>query len=104
MANGYLPLIIDHKHGVECGDGIGNLQEATQSQNSMKKIMSRNKSGFREYPLIVTLKNGERLLRLKGKQKIWEITSRPKKPVKCTRQKPKNCLAIFISNNRIIHD
>lgn len=48
VANGYLPLVVDHKHGVESGDGIDNLQDITQQQNSVKMRMSRrNSSGFR---------------------------------------------------------
>lgn len=47
VAKGYLPLLIDHKHGVEAGDGIENLQEATCSENTQKrKKLSNNKSGY----------------------------------------------------------
>ncbi|UIW12721.1 MAG: HNH endonuclease motif protein [Enterobacter phage ENC19] len=46
--NGYLPLVVDHVDGVDAGDHIGNLQEATQQQNTMKKAKSkRNTSGIR---------------------------------------------------------
>lgn len=48
VAHGYLPLIVDHKHGKDAGDGIDNLQEVTQQQNLIKKSMQRNnKTGFR---------------------------------------------------------
>ncbi|WP_431608366.1 HNH endonuclease [Enterobacter asburiae] len=48
VANGYLPLVVDHKHGVEAGDGIDNLQEITQQHNIVKMKMSkRNASGYR---------------------------------------------------------
>lgn len=42
VAHGYLPLIVDHKHGVEDGDGIDNLQEATNQQNCAKQNKSKN--------------------------------------------------------------
>lgn len=48
VSNGYLPAVVDHKHGVEAGNGIDNLQEATQQQNCMKaKMPKNNTSGFR---------------------------------------------------------
>lgn len=48
VANGYLPQIVDHIKGISFGNGICNLQEATNQQNTMKKKMhSNNKSGFR---------------------------------------------------------
>lgn len=48
VANGYLPQIVDHIHGIENGNGISNLQEATNQQNVFKKkLHSNNKSGYR---------------------------------------------------------
>lgn len=48
VAKGYLPLMVDHVHGVECGDGIDNLQEVTNQQNTMKQRKRvDNSSGFR---------------------------------------------------------
>lgn len=48
VANGFLPEIVDHKKGVCAGDGIDNLQEATNLQNSIKrKSMKNNTSGYR---------------------------------------------------------
>ncbi|QTJ24241.1 putative homing endonuclease [Enterobacter phage PF-CE2] len=35
--NGYLPLLIDHKHGLEAGDGIENLQESDPLHNMLKR-------------------------------------------------------------------
>ncbi|UQJ95118.1 putative homing endonuclease [Klebsiella phage CPRSA] len=94
VANGYLPLIIDHKHGVECGDGIGNLQEATQSQNSMKKIMSRNKSGFRGVSFDSHSKNGERLL-IEGKTKNLGNYESPEKASEVYETKAKELFGNF---------
>ena len=46
--HGYLPKVVDHIDGVEAGDGIGNLQAATQSQNCMKrKMRSDNTTVYR---------------------------------------------------------
>lgn len=48
VANGYLPLIVDHKHGIEYGDGIDNLQEVTNSENVAKGSMRKdNTSGYK---------------------------------------------------------
>lgn len=47
-AYGYLPLIVDHKHGKDAGDGIDNLQEATNSENVAKgKLREDNTSGYK---------------------------------------------------------
>lgn len=47
VSTGRLPCVVDHKKGTGAGNGIDNLQEATQQQNSMKKSMqSNNKTGF----------------------------------------------------------
>lgn len=48
VATGTLPQLIDHKNGVEYGDGIDNLQEATNLENTRKrKPMKNNTSGYR---------------------------------------------------------
>lgn len=48
VANGYLPPVVDHKNGVEMGNGKDNLQEVTQQQNTMKaKRPKNNKSGHK---------------------------------------------------------
>lgn len=45
--HGYLPAMIDHKFGVESGDGIKNLQESDSQRNTQKrKKLSNNSSGF----------------------------------------------------------
>ncbi|URP86442.1 putative homing endonuclease [Enterobacter phage EC-F2] len=47
VSTGNLPVMIDHKKGVAFGDGIRNLQEVTNTQNSQKKGMQKNNtSGF----------------------------------------------------------
>ncbi|WKC55373.1 hypothetical protein [Klebsiella phage P61_1] len=43
VATGKLPDVIDHKNGVEAGDGIDNLREANQSRNSQNR--KRRKEG-----------------------------------------------------------
>ena len=46
--HGYLPLLVDHKKGVECGDGIDNLQEITHITNQQKrKKQKNNTTGYR---------------------------------------------------------
>lgn len=58
--HGYLPIVVDHIDGKEAGDGIGNLQAATQSQNLMKqKMRSNNTTGYRGVTLS---KNRERFV------------------------------------------
>lgn len=48
MAKGYLPQIVDHKEGIEKGNGIDNLQEATNVENIRKKKKpSHNRSGYK---------------------------------------------------------
>lgn len=48
VANGKLPQIVDHINGVDKGNGIDNLQEATNQQNVFKKkLHNNNTSGFR---------------------------------------------------------
>lgn len=37
VATGKLPDVIDHKNGVEAGDGIDNLREADQSRNCQNR-------------------------------------------------------------------
>lgn len=45
-AYGVLPPLLDHKRGVEAGDGIGNLRPADKSDNTKNaKRQARNKSG-----------------------------------------------------------
>lgn len=47
VSTGILPVMIDHKKGVSFGDGIDNLQEVTNTQNTQKKgIQKNNTSGF----------------------------------------------------------
>lgn len=44
--HGVLPVEIDHVHGVGAGDGIGNLREVTQAENTKNaKLQARNKTG-----------------------------------------------------------
>jgi len=48
VVHGYLPLIVDHIHGKEAGDGIANLQEITNSGNVVKgKMRNDNTSGYK---------------------------------------------------------
>jgi hypothetical protein len=43
---GYMPVELDHEHGVAAGDGIGNLREVTQAENTKNLAMQkRNKTG-----------------------------------------------------------
>lgn len=45
-AYGVMPPLIDHEHGVEAGDGIGNLRLSDQAGNTKNaKRQVRNKSG-----------------------------------------------------------
>jgi hypothetical protein len=48
MTHGYWPEHqVDHREGVEAGDGIGNLREATNAQNCQNRKTHRNNtSGF----------------------------------------------------------
>lgn len=46
VSTGILPVMIDHKKGVSFGDGIDNLQEVTNTQNTQKKGIQKNTSGF----------------------------------------------------------
>ncbi|UIW12595.1 MAG: putative homing endonuclease [Enterobacter phage ENC19] len=41
VATGKLPDVIDHKNGVEAGDGIDNLREADQSRNCQNRTKRR---------------------------------------------------------------
>ena len=41
VATGKLPAVIDHKNGVEAGDGIDNLREADQSRNCQNRTKRR---------------------------------------------------------------
>ncbi|WOL25438.1 HNH endonuclease [Klebsiella phage iPHaGe-KPN-11i] len=41
VATGKLPDVIDHKNGVEAGDGIYNLREADQSRNCQNRTKRR---------------------------------------------------------------
>lgn len=48
VVNGWLPEILDHKNGKDAGDGIDNLQEASNSQNVKKgNIRSDNRTGYK---------------------------------------------------------
>lgn len=72
VANGYLPLVVDHKHGVEAGDGIDNLQEATIQQNTAKqKKRKDNSSGFRG----VSCRNGRWIAQIQVNGKKQHIGS-----------------------------
>lgn len=68
--HGYLPQVVDHVRGVEAGDGIGNLQAITQSQNCAKRRMrSDNTSGnVGVYP-----KNGRFIVRIKHHNKNLHV-------------------------------
>lgn len=48
LARGYWPPDeVDHKDGVEAGNGIGNLRDATRNQNMQNlKLVAANTSGF----------------------------------------------------------
>jgi hypothetical protein len=48
LERGYWPKHqIDHRDGVEAGDGVGNLREATQGeQNQNRKTSRNNRSGY----------------------------------------------------------
>lgn len=41
VATGKLPDVIDHKNGVDAGDGIDNLREADQSRNCQNRTKRR---------------------------------------------------------------
>lgn len=45
VAHGYLPKMVDHKKGVEFGDGIENLREATPARNSRNRGEPKTKTG-----------------------------------------------------------
>lgn len=67
--HGYLPPIVDHIHGVEAGDGIGNIQAITQSQNCMKrKMRSDNTTGYRGVSFDKNKKRYSAGIKLNGKR------------------------------------
>lgn len=44
--HGVMPIMLDHEHGVAAGDGIGNLRQTNQPENTKNaKRQLRNKSG-----------------------------------------------------------
>jgi len=44
--HGVMPVEIDHEHGAAAGDGIGNLREVTQAENTKNlSLQKRNKTG-----------------------------------------------------------
>ncbi|ADJ55390.1 putative homing endonuclease RB16 4 [Escherichia phage RB16] len=46
--NGYLPVMVDHVHGVECGDMISNLRESNQVTNQQNRTRNKNNTvGFK---------------------------------------------------------
>lgn len=48
VATGKLPVMVDHKHGTEMGDGIDNLQEIENRQNTWKqRKRCDNVTGYR---------------------------------------------------------
>ncbi|QPX73451.1 putative homing endonuclease [Enterobacter phage EC-W2] len=69
VVKGYLPLIVDHIHGVERGDGIDNLQELSHQNNCIKKkSMKSNTSGC----------IGVSFMKSRGKYKAYIVTPEKK--------------------------
>lgn len=68
VSYGYLPLIVDHIHGVHMGDGVDNLQEATNQQNTQKQRKSKNNtSGYRGVYWCKSSEKWQASIRIDGK-------------------------------------
>nr|DAG58165.1 MAG TPA: endonuclease [Caudoviricetes sp.] len=78
VSMGYLPEIVDHKRGVENGDGIDNLQEATNQQNCQKqKKRKSNTSGYRGVDIHKASGKYRAQIRMNGKKKYLGLFDTP---------------------------
>jgi len=68
MHHGYLPEFVDHIDGNTFNNKIENLRPATRSQNCInRKIMSSNKSGYKNVRWCKTAKKWEVKMRVNNK-------------------------------------
>lgn len=96
FAKGYLPQVVDHIHGVEHGDGIDNLQEASQRQNVIKKKgQKNNKSGYRGVCWSSRAEKYRATIGIDGKQIHLGYFDTPEEASKAYHQKAKETFGDF---------
>lgn len=96
VANGYLPAVVDHKNGIEFGDGIDNLQEATQQENVRKQKKKRNSaSGKRGVIFDKRRNNYQARIVVDGKQIFLGSYDTPEKASEVYNEKAKELFGDF---------
>jgi hypothetical protein len=69
--HGYMPVEVDHEHGVVKGDGIGNLREVTQAENV--KNLSRQKRNRTGCTGVDKLPTGKYRATIRSEGKIYRL-------------------------------